>query len=602
MKRLKLFLTAVIAMFIAGFNVNALCNVDNNNANYSITTDDGVKYCESLTDAFDNVKDNGTVTLLKEDSFSIRTNITMSKTVTLDLDGNTIATNVADNVAIAFKEINIKITDSKTGGKIVNSNEKGLTLMVAQNSTLTLEKATIESAGSRGAIQTGNDDTPGTVIIESGKVINTAGTAVANLIANGNTIINGGEVIGTGTFATIQLGTMKTSKGTLTVNGGTVLHNGTKAAIFAPYQGFEVIINGGTIKGNNSDPDQPVIMIGPGDALNTEKFGTDAKVTINNGNILGGITLTGEASKGDINGTGGNITAKGFAIAGNGSKEGSVNATINSTINISGGNITSESTAAIYHPQNGTISITGGNITGIFGIVARQGDITINGGNITATGTGEDISVGDATKDGELVKLPQGVAIIVDNSETGYEDIANVSILKGKFNVPKGKVAVLDYENNDAKKNIQISGGTFNVDVDKVYFASNDFGQSASGMVGKLHKIEIAKVENGQVETSENAVEGEEVIVKIAKDNNYEIDKIIILDKDGQEIKFVSDKYGIKFTMPMSDVTINVTFKKIVNDTLNNPQTDDKILIYLGLGIISIGIATLSVIKLKKSK
>ena len=78
--------------------------------------------------------------------------------------------------------------------------------------------------------------------------------------------------------------------------------------------------------------------------------------------------------------------------------------------------------------------------------------------------------------------------------------------------------------------------------------------------------------------------------------------------KDGKEVKFVSADGGVKFTMPVSDVTISVTFKKVETPVVNpetteeeNPKTGDNILMYLGLGLASVAVSAVSVKKFRKS-
>ena len=380
---------------------------------------------------------------------------------------------------------------------------------------------------------------------------------------------------------------------------GRIEHTNANGGGALNIQKGKAIIKGGTFTNSDAETNtNGAIQVG---GSNT---GSEGQLVIEDGARVegGGVYVTN--TNGSIVMNGGVIETKGFAISGNGSK------TKNSVITITGGTITSKENAAIYHPQTGELNITGGTITGAIGIVARQGTINVDGGTINATGTGEDIRVGDAHLSGQTctseneegcVKLPQGVAVVVDNSEgAAYADVANVTIQKGEFNVPEGKEAVLDYKNEEPEKNIKVSGGTFNVDVEKEYLASNELGQSESGKVGNLYKIEI-KSENGKVEAYKNAVEGEDVVVKITADKGYEINLITILDKDGKEVKFVSADGGIKFTMPASDVTISVTFKKVAAAVEENPKTGDNILMYLGLGLASVAVATLSVKKLRKS-
>ena len=501
MKKLKLFVTTMLAMFVATVSVHAACNVAETGAEASIVTGSTVKYCDSVKDAVTNANANDTVKLLKQIDFA---------------DGNYL-----NRIDIASKDI----TFDFNGNKIIATN-------------LPSEYAAFVVSG-----------TSEVTFVGKGGIENKSGSSALLVTGTANVTIEGGEFIKSGNS------TDGKSYSAVTVFGGSTLTVEEKGEA-------AVLIKGGILVSGN----QP-------------------KLYFKNGTI---------DSDDD------------FAISGNGRD------TTDSEIEISGGTLKSAKSAAIYHPQTGTLNIKGGNITGAIGIVARQGDINITSGNITATGTGEDIRVGDAKKGDEYVLVPQGVAVIVDNSEEGAynTDPAEVNIEKGEFNVPKGKEAVLDYENPGAKK-IKVSGGTFNVDVEKEYLASNDLGQSESGKVGKLHKVEITKTENGKVEAYTNAAEGEEVVVKITADKGYQIDSVTITDKDGKTVKFLSADGGIRFTMPTSDVKVTVTFKKVETPVVTpettetteeeNPKTGDNIFMYLSLGLASVAVASLSVKKLRKT-
>ena len=152
----------------------------------------------------------------------------------------------------------------------------------------------------------------------------------------------------------------------------------------------------------------------------------------------------------------------------------------NSTITISGGTLTSTGTAAIYQPQSGTLTITNGNITGKIGIVARQGNVKVTGGKITANGeAGTTDYVGDAKNaEGELIQLPLGVAVVVDNTESAYPNTAKVEITGGTFDTTDTPVASFGKIASD----IVVKGGKFNKKVDTMYVAEG-LTQTASGTV-----------------------------------------------------------------------------------------------------------------------
>lgn len=281
--------------------------------------------------------------------------------------------------------------------------------------------------------------------------------------------------------------------------------------------------------------------------------------------ITGGIAVFGtsklEVSKGTI-------IADDFAISGNGSQ------TTNSTITITGGTITSNNNAAIYHPQKGTLNITGGNITGKIGIVARGGTIDISANaKIKATGTAEDeIVVGDAKDSEGEVKLPGGIGVIADKTEN-YPDATSlkIEITGGEFDTEGD--AVLAYKDvaEDATDIINVSGGKFNNNVPAKYMKNEEgYGKSESGEVGKIYNIEKITTVNGDFEVNKTAVAGEIVKITTRPNSGYKVALITVMKGDDPVLVT-----GDSFEMPAGDVKVSVTFVKVEEPTKDEP-TDNK--------------------------
>ncbi len=405
-------------------------------------------------------------------------------------------------------------------------------------------------------------------------------------------------VVGTG--ATLKI-TSSNGKGTI---NATTIDNGQPIAVMpgGTLEIDNVIVKGRTTESTNHTNYQIIAIQGGGSSETKFTLGSNAEITgYNTGVGVFGTDTDGGKQYADkvVVDIYGKITTDSMAVSINGVVIPNENAD-DAVINIyDGAEITSTDSAALYAAGYGTYNVKGGTLTGTVGVVARQGDVSITGGTIIANG-----EAGTTDKVGSNnTEVPLGVAVVVDNTTAGYTDSALVEISGGDFKAT-AEEAVHSFNEGEGH-DIVVRGGTFNKTVATKYLASNELGQSESGVVGKLHKIEITKPENGKVESYTNAAEGEEVVVKIAADKGYEINSITILDKDGKEVKFVSADGGIKFTMPASDVTISATFKKIetpvTNTTEENPKTGDNILMYLGLGLASVAIATLSVKKLRKS-
>lgn len=678
MKKIKMLLVAIFALFAYNTIAMAQCSEQNNSSNYSIDADTGTKYCSTLSEAFSEVKDNGTITVLSSSTESSRVNAP-GRNVILDLNGNTITLSATTyGIVLANVNDNLTIKDSGSSGKIVHSNG-GLALIAAAGD-LTIDGGTIEANTANSTIQFGSNGTftmnGGTIenknnaskaislflfnsanaIINNGTIKSTAGLTIqvgcedsnANLtinngiinntntseglaiaayngtidiyggtvtsatkdstiqvghpdwsvdgilnvkggkventgenggraifVARGTSTINSGNIVSQGNGATIQVGNSKDYNAHLIVNDGNIEHKKNIPAIIVPYGDSDAIINGGNIKINeddNTSTNDTAIMIGmnPSDGEVDKDYGSGAKVSITNGNITGGISLFGKQP--ELNISGGNITARSFAVSGNGSPEGSVNATIGSKINISGGNLTSTSNAAIYHPQNGTLTISDGTISGKIGIVARQGNINITGGKIAATGSDEEkIRVGDAKENGAFVQLPTGTAIIVDNSEEdAYKDEAKVTVSGEDAIIDGTNQSILSY-NGNKKQDFEITGGTFlskGIKDDVKEFINNtEYGQSQSGLVGKVHNITFNyDHDKGSVESYTDATEKEEVTFTVKPNVDYAVDSIEIKTSDNENVDYTSSSNKHTFKMPDKDVTVSIKFKVVYAD------------------------------------
>ncbi len=73
----------------------------------------------------------------------------------------------------------------------------------------------------------------------------------------------------------------------------------------------------------------------------------------------------------------------------------------------------------------------------------------------------------------------------------------------------------------------------------------------------------------GEVNVNSESFAGEEQSVEVKPKFGWKVDKVVVTDKDGNEIEV---KDG-KFVMPASEVTIEVTFTKIIEEIIQNPNT-----------------------------
>lgn len=276
----------------------------------------------------------------------------------------------------------------------------GLGGYITLNQDLKITEEIIVSAGS--------EDKQNTVLnLGTHKIEGETGKAALNVQANVTLI--GGEIKNSQNGVRVESGKLEVNgtKITGTVNGGISITGGT------------VVINDGT--------------------------------TVTGYNF--GIGLLGSGAELTVNG--GNISAAGYGIAGNGTNDGT-------TITVKGGTVTGSQGCAIYHPQEGDLTIEGGNLTGLTGVqYCGAGQLTISGGTIRGTAPytqfpSKPAEQGDGSAD-------DGAAVSIISRGNGYQSEGStieVSITGGNL-ISDNNAAVTSYrlekvngkwETNDATK------------------------------------------------------------------------------------------------------------------------------------------------------
>ena len=225
--------------------------------------------------------------------------------------------------------------------------------------------------------------------------------------------------------------------------------------------------------------------------------------------------------------------------------------------------------------------------------IYTNADVTIDGGSITAGSTGiwVDNYYGDAGNTA-TVKI-QDVAVDAkdavkvyyadDAGKTGQGE-ADVTIKSGNFT---GKVRIVGDKDSETN-NIDISGGKFSTNVSEFLepgLKLDDNGnvvKKSSG--GSSHRydgyITVINPKNGEVSVSDDwAYEDDKITLTVTPDKGYEVDKIEIVDDEGDKItaKIVEDEDN-KYTFRMAncDVTITVTFKEEGKTTEDTDKEEDK--------------------------
>ncbi|MBQ1407663.1 MAG: Ig-like domain-containing protein [Eubacterium sp.] len=420
----------------------------------------------------------------------------------------------------------------------------------------------------------------------------TAGYAAVNdkgtVIMNGGTVVSDNAVNEMPTFNI--LGTVQDDgtvvKAALTMNGGKIEALGNGSAV--KLQGNAVFdLNDGVIEAMYSSPERN----DGGAGIAAFK---DTEVTIEKGNV----------------------TAYSYALGGNGLDSGQDDGT-NAKFTIKGGTLSSAGTAAVYAPQvNGKTVISGGTITGKTGIEIRAGELDITGGTIT--GDMHEYNFADNISG----KTTIGAAVAVCQHET-KQPIA-VKISGGTFyaNVPFSEVKPKDHTDEDVSQiNYDISGGVFHssgTDTVRVqdyfngpFISGGKFSHYVTDYVkdGYGEKIEndpirpeanmkavypwktvswkqnaeygsinverykttfddgtaVASEPDGQEPVVDNGVlkvrclYNDKIRIVPSPDKGYVVDTMTYTDKNGKTKTIPSSG---EITMPASNITVTVTFKK----------------------------------------
>lgn len=279
---------------------------------------------------------------------------------------------------------------------------------------------------------------------------------------------------------------------TLDLNGKTLSNTASRGRTFviAVKESSTLTIkdSGGTGKILNDASDEPRGIIIGGSAYNTIDA-TPCTVTLESGTIEVGdlgvavyainskegdpvetvFTMTGGKITGAtaamafgrtaiINIKGGDIETTDYAIAGNGTNDGSIYCG-GTEINISGGNITAGN-VVVYHPQNGTLNISGDcKLEGHDGIQMKSGTVNITGGTITATGNLSETEI-DIDTSGGTNPVNAALSILSQGKETGnYDGHIVVNVSGGTLTSKNGNAI---FEANSTGAHLKFEGLTVN--------------------------------------------------------------------------------------------------------------------------------------------
>ena len=317
------------------------------------------------------------------------------------------------------------------------------------------------------------------------------------------------------------------------------------------YNYIVYVQNGGSLVTLGTNTIQSLVQDG-----NYETYGTVGLV------VLG--TNGGDVTEVTVN-EGTTIDTSGFAMSGNGSRDGTV-------ITIAGGTINSD-TVAVYHPQEGDITVSGGTITAPTGLqFTGAGKVTIEGGTITATGEAVDSPYKDPNDgDGAIM---DGAALSLVTRGSGYqsEDAEIVVEITGGRLVSENNYAILDYR--FLKVDGQwVTGDTTGISESRL--TSMDLGgdvvvEGAKGAIND-EATDAYSITGGTYSSDESDLAADGYVMVENPDGTFgtvesPVSTEIVIDSDGDSINIETD--GESVTIPatpdetFSDVTVTVGFPK----------------------------------------
>lgn len=238
-----------------------------------------------------------------------------------------------------------------------------------------------------------------------------------------------------------------------------------------------------------------------------------------------GVFVAGSGSTFNMNG--GDISAAGFGITGNG-----LAANGGTTINISGGSVSSTDSIAVYHPQAGTLTVSGGSLSGTYGgIGIKSGTLTVTGGTIAGTSGGAYV---DGESNGNGIHV-SGSAIHVD-SRAGYAGGMNISISGGTLSSNNG-YAIDEVSGGSSQiSSLSVTGGSFRAALGSIKLVP---GANASVSGGSFsHEVPAEYCATGFVCDGENGsfeiVRADSIVEAQVGDTTYKtLAEAIAAAKDG---------------------------------------------------------------------
>lgn len=367
-----------------------------------------------------------------------------------------------------------------TGGSLQGGTEYPL---IVNENELTIDGGSVTLTGGSNLI---NNKSAAVAYLKSGSFHETGNS---NTIYNlGTVYVSGGNYVADNNLLFANEGTLNVTGGTLNGSGGTVIHNletGTAnisgGKITSTKSGTQAVLNYGktTISGSADISGNTSLIV---------NYSETAQIDVTGGTIAATGSNNAFHNLGIVNFSGATLTS-----------EKSTALSSEKTLNIKGGNITSDYGNAVYTATSGTTTITGGTLktTDDFPVIANYGRTDVTNSAVKVTGTGNgiknnsggtvNVSAGTISTTATNVIYNIGTMTIsgsADISGNGGATIYNTGTLttKGSMKVNSAAADAL----NEGTWNMQ--GGTITCTSTSVYGIVNSatFNMSAGTIKGSV--------------------------------------------------------------------------------------------------------------------
>ena len=529
-KRAKRFLAIVtmLAMIISSMPVAAFAGDSNTQTVAQI----GDTQYTSLQTAIDDAEPGETVTLIRD--IELEANLSVSKEITLDLNGKKMETNVVSDYATVYvgPAGDLTITDSVGDGEIIN---KSGDVVVGNYGKVTVESGTLtsENGADDGVWDAAlynfyyNGTTYGTASITGGTlngyvwnsgvmditggILNKGFDNSGKMTVSGTVEVNGEIYAGDGADTPDLEG-----KGTLVITGGTFNTDVTAyldAAVYKQKETGEVVRYAATVA--TAEELQEAIEAGMTDITLTKALVYEEEVTLEaevpttitvedttatadaftaeaGGNLTLGNNLTIKSDAGGVLWAinGGIINVDGAVIDCKVMKYSAAAAQRGGVINVLSGTVKgtdNDKVTLVARHDGSVINIKGGEVISTHSTalaVLDGSDATITGGTVETTIVEPTLCAVHVQGDGSTLDVTGGTVTAATGGAIVPETKANVSISDGIISGGQEKGAVYTHhkENPNDGSVLTITGGTFNTDVTE-YLDTTKYEQKANGEV-----------------------------------------------------------------------------------------------------------------------